>query len=42
MAKEKAGFVAGKHINKRTKWWFERSRKEWVGGADGEDGQNEK
>ena len=23
-AKEKGGYVAGKHINKKMKWWFER------------------
>jgi hypothetical protein len=34
-AKEKAGFVAGKHIQKQTKWWFQNSKKEWKGG-DGE------
>ena len=34
--KEKAGFVAGKHIHKASKWWFQFSRKDWVGG-DGED-----
>jgi hypothetical protein len=28
-AKEKAGFVAGKHIHKPTKWWFQGTRKEW-------------
>ena len=22
-AKEKAGFVAGKHIHKKSKWWFQ-------------------
>lgn len=30
-AKEKAGFVAGKHIHKKTKWWFQKSsKKDWV------------
>ena len=29
-AKEKAGFVAGKHINKKSKWWFQSSKKDWV------------
>lgn len=24
-AKEKAGFVAGKHIHKKSKWWFQSS-----------------
>ena len=24
MAKEKAGFVAGKHISDKPKWWFQR------------------
>lgn len=28
-AKEKAGFVAGKHIAKKEKWWFQRSNKGW-------------
>ena len=28
-SKEKQGFVAGKHINKETKWWFQRSKKDW-------------
>ena len=28
-AKEKAGFVAGKHIQKKEKWWFQRSKKDW-------------
>ena len=23
-SKEKEGYVAGKHIDKRTLWWFER------------------
>lgn len=41
-AKEKAGFVAGKHIQKKTKWWFQSSKKDWVeqdnegAGKDGE------
>lgn len=30
-SKEKAGFIAGKHINKPTKWWFQLSKKEWHG-----------
>jgi len=31
-AKEKAGFVAGKHIHKKSKWWFQFSPKQnWVG-----------
>lgn len=29
-SKEKAGFVAGKHISKDTKWWWERAgAKDW-------------
>ena len=29
-AKEKAGFVAGKHINKEGRWWFQKSgKKDW-------------
>lgn len=32
-AKEKAGFVAGKHIHKQSKWWFQPSSKPtWDGG----------
>ena len=27
--KEKQGFVAGKHIKKESKWWFQRSKKDW-------------
>jgi len=27
--KEKQGFIAGKHINKESKWWFQRSKKDW-------------
>ena len=31
-AKEKAGFVAGKHISREAKWWWERSGgKAWTG-----------
>ena len=29
-SKEKNGFVAGKHINKESKWWFQRSKKDWT------------
>jgi len=29
--KEKEGFVAGKHINKSSKWWFQGGRKGWTG-----------
>jgi hypothetical protein len=29
-SKEKAGFVAGKHIQKKGKWWFQSSKKDWV------------
>jgi hypothetical protein len=28
-AKEKAGFVAGKHIHKKSKWWFQTAKKDW-------------
>jgi hypothetical protein len=28
-AKEKAGFIAGKHIVKKSDWWFQRSNKGW-------------
>lgn len=28
-SKEKQGFVAGKHINKESKWWFQRSKRDW-------------
>ena len=29
-AKEKAGYVAGKHIAKESKWWFQKSdKKSW-------------
>ena len=28
-AKEKAGFVAGKHIAKKERWWFQNSNKGW-------------
>eukprot|EP00980_Cylindrotheca_fusiformis_P010128 scaffold2253_cov119-Cylindrotheca_fusiformis.AAC.3 len=28
-AKEKAGYVAGKHIAKKEKWWFQRSNNGW-------------
>lgn len=42
-AKEKAGFVAGKHINKQSKWWFQFSKNKWVGDDDsGEEGGKEK
>jgi len=31
-AKEKAGFIAGTHISKESKWWFQRPfNKEWKG-----------
>lgn len=37
-AKEKAGFVAGKHIDKKSRWWFQFSSKQnWVG-RDNNDG----
>lgn len=29
-AKEKAGFIAGKHIEKKSKWWFQSSKKDWT------------
>jgi hypothetical protein len=33
-AKEKAGFVAGKHIQKKSKWWFQGyKKKDWVGNS---------
>jgi hypothetical protein len=44
-SKEKAGYTAGKHISKKSDWWFNRSKKDWTfggsngsssGGADGE------
>jgi hypothetical protein len=41
-AKEKAGFVAGKHINKKSRWWFQNSKSKWVGEDDGEDGGSKK
>ncbi|CAB9523780.1 oxidase assembly protein COX19 [Seminavis robusta] len=28
-SKEKNGFVAGKHIDKGSKWWFQKSKKDW-------------
>ncbi len=28
--KEKEGFVAGKHIHKESRWWFQRSKKDWT------------
>jgi hypothetical protein len=41
-AKEKAGFVAGKHIHKKSKWWFQGSKKkDWVeNSADTESSKN--
>ena len=30
-AKEKSGFIAGKHIQKDSKWWWQRSGKSWWG-----------
>jgi len=36
-AKEKGGFVAGKHINKQSRWWFQFNKSKWVGDDD-EDG----
>ena len=30
-AKEKAGFVAGKHINKQSRWWVQVHKGKWVG-----------
>jgi hypothetical protein len=35
-AKEKAGFIAGKHIQQRSKWWFQQSKKEWAAEGPGE------
>jgi hypothetical protein len=43
-AKEKAGFVAGKHIQKKRKWWFQSSKKDWVeanGSTSGQSSQSE-
>ena len=40
-AKEKAGFVAGKHIHKKSSWWFQFSKKSWYGGGDGESGEGD-
>lgn len=34
-AKEKAGFVAGKHINKPSRWWFQSSKSKWTGDNGG-------
>ena len=38
-AKEKAGFVAGKHISSRSDWWWQawakRANKSWSGDGDG-------
>lgn len=31
ISKEKAGFIAGKHIQKQSKWWFQSSRSYWYG-----------
>lgn len=28
-SKEKAGYIAGKHILKPSKWWFQSSKKGW-------------
>jgi hypothetical protein len=28
-AKEKAGYIAGKHIQRKEDWWFLRSKKAW-------------
>ena len=28
-AKERNGYVAGKHISKPSQWWFQKSRKDW-------------
>jgi hypothetical protein len=36
-AKEKAGFIAGKHIHKKSKWWFQSSpakQNNWDVGSD--------
>ena len=30
-AKEKAGFVAGKHIQKQSRWWFQFNKSKWAG-----------
>ena len=28
-SKEKAGYVAGKHISKPNQWWWEKKRRDW-------------
>jgi len=28
-SKEREGYVAGKHIEKPNKWWWDRSKKDW-------------
>lgn len=41
-SKEKAGFIAGKHIKSSSKWWFQpSSRRNWKGG-DSENASNKK
>jgi cytochrome c oxidase assembly protein subunit 19 len=27
--KEREGFVAGKHIQKQSKWWFQKGKRDW-------------
>ena len=41
-AKEKAGFIAGKHIHKKGEWWFQQigRQKKWV--EESSDSKNEK
>eukprot|EP00536_Pseudo-nitzschia_multiseries_P008657 jgi/Psemu1/198667/e_gw1.223.52.1 len=36
-AKEKAGFIAGKHIQRSSKWWFQSAKSKWVGDDDDDD-----
>eukprot|EP00934_Nitzschia_sp_Nitz4_P005513 Nitzschia sp. Nitz4//scaffold53_size117307//105884//106804//NITZ4_003782-RA/size117307-augustus-gene-0.94-mRNA-1//1//CDS//3329554241//5503//frame0 len=33
-SKEKAGFIAGKHIKKQGKWWFNFEGRNWYAGKD--------
>lgn len=40
-AKEKAGFIAGKHIQKPSKWWFQSSKSKWIGDDDDDDDDKE-
>lgn len=38
-SKEKAGYIAGKHIQKKSKWWFQSSKKDWYGDDSNKDGE---